>query len=35
MSEYLSDLEIARSVPLQPIGDIAAKLGINADSLDC
>ena len=35
MTEYLSDLEIARSVSLQPIEHIAAKLGIDHASLDC
>ena len=29
----LSDLEIARSIPLQPIGEIAARLGVQDDEL--
>ncbi|MDR1492897.1 MAG: formate--tetrahydrofolate ligase [Planctomycetaceae bacterium] len=34
MSEYLSDLEIARRAVLQPIEKIAAKLGINNNFID-
>src|SRR6266508_3353760 len=30
----LSDLEIARSIPLQPIGEIAARLGVQDDEVD-
>ena len=29
----LSDLEIARSIPLQPIGDVAQRLGVLDDEV--
>ena len=31
--ELLSDLEIARSIPLQPIGEVAQRLGVLDDEL--
>jgi formate--tetrahydrofolate ligase len=34
MSAFPSDLEIARAARIQPIGDIAAAAGINADALE-
>jgi len=34
MSAFPSDLEIARAARIQPIGDIAAAAGVNADALE-
>ncbi|MFZ1611445.1 MAG: formate--tetrahydrofolate ligase [Chitinophagales bacterium] len=34
MSSFPSDIEIAQSAAIQPIANIAAKLGINSDDLD-
>ena len=31
----MTDLEIARQTPLEPIGDIAAKIGIDPEQIEC
>lgn len=33
--KYLSDIEIAQKCTLEPITDIAAKIGLDADSIEC